>query len=319
MAAPLLSQFPAAHGAHPGRLRDAVDGLTGYDHAVMADSARADPEPRARSARGVVNGSRFDELSLVFVAYASPVQVVAPATRDQVVLVIPLGPMRVTVDDRHFIMTVPFVLSASSETLMLPDPVKGALVGAVELAALTRLLQESFGVTRDFAVDLAQARPIPVTAGPALRRAWSTFAAHPVGETTSLIDSLVVGLSQWTTYRDGGRAFWETPPAYLTQAVTYLRRNQASQISMVELAEAVGIGSRQLQLAFRAHLGCTAQEYLRDIRLDRARTLLRHGRARSDASLTVSEVAAEVGIAHTGRFAQYFTARFGVLPSTLCR
>lgn len=329
MSATLLSGFPVAMATNTGRLRDAVDGLTGYDHAVVAGSTRSSSEDRGgassgasrgavnAAARGVVNGTRFEDLSLVFVAYASPVRVVAPATRDRVVLVIPLGPMGVTVDGKHFVMTTPFLLSASSETLMVPDPVAGALVGAAERSVITEVLRESFGGEREFTVDLAQARPIPVTAGPALRRVWSSFAADPDVDCSPLVDSLVVGLSQWTRYRDSDRPVWTTPPAYLAQAIRYLRRNQSGPVSIVELAEVVGIGSRQLQLAFQAHVGRTAQEYLRDARLDRAWLLLRHGRDGVGGSLTVSEVATEVGIAHTGRFAHYFSERFGVLPSAL--
>lgn len=314
MPTPPLSGFPVAHAANTGRLRDAVDGLTGYDHAVIGGLTGAASLPPVL--RGIVNGARFEELSLVFVAYASPVRVIAPATRDQVVLVVPLGPMGVRVDDRHFLMTTPFVLSASDETLMIPDPVAGALVGAVERTALSELLQESFGASREFSIDLAQARPIPVTAGPALRRVWSSFAADPGGDPSPLVDSLVIGLSQWTHYRDSDQAVWSTPPAYLAQAVRYLRRNLADPVSITKLGDAVGIGSRQLQLAFRAHLGRTAQEYLRDARLDRAWMLLREGDG-AGSTRSVSAVAAEVGIAHTGRFAQYFVERFGVLPSAL--
>ncbi|UOQ60036.1 AraC family transcriptional regulator [Leucobacter rhizosphaerae] len=320
MAAPLLSGFPVARAASAGRLRDAVDGVTGYDHAVLAGSGLQGATPPGAppgSPRGTVNGARFDVLSLVYVAYATPVRVVAPATRGQVVLVVPLGPMDVTVDGRHTRMTTPFVLSASADTVMVPDPAAGALVGAVDASALTALLQESFGADREFAVDLAQARPIPVTAGPALRRVWSTFAADPDGDPSPLVDSLVVGLSMWTTYRDSELTPWSAPPAYLAEAVRHLRRTLSEPVSLASLGEVVGIGSRQLQLAFQAHLGRTAQEYLRDARLDRAWVLLRDAGGGAGSPRSVSEVAAEVGIPHTGRFAQYFVERFGVLPSEL--
>lgn len=327
MTAPLLSGFPVVRAAHTGKLRDAVDGLTGYDHAVR-DQGSAHRGSHAGHP-GVVNGLRRDGVSLVFVAYATSVTVVAPPTDDRVVLVLPRGPMRVEVAGREITATTPFVLSASAETTMHPDPEAGALVGAVPRSEVFSALAASFGAHAEFTVDLNQSRPIPLNAGTALHRAWSSFAANPAPDLEPLIDSLVVGLAPFTRLRNDAVADWVSPPAYLEQAVRHLRRNLAEPVSIGELGELVGIGSRQLQLAFRAHFGRTAQEYLRDARLDRAWSLLRGqstavtgAATKGDQSAgvftrSVSSVAAEVGIAHAGRFAQYFLERFGVLPSTL--
>lgn len=323
MIAPLLSGFPVVRAAHTGKLRDAVDGLTGYDHAVR-DQGVANGGPHS-GPPGVVNGLRREEVSLVFVAYATDVTVVAPPTDDRVVLVLPRGPMRVGVAGREITATAPFVLSASAETTMHPDPGAGALVGAVPRSEVFAALASSFGAHTEFSVDLDQSRPIPLNAATALSRVWSRFAASPAPDIDPLIDSLVVGLAPFTRLRNDTVVDWASPPAYLEQAVRHLRRNLAEPVSIGELGELVGIGTRQLQLAFRAHFGCTAQEYLRDARLDRAWALLRGqsgavvgaGQRPGGSARSVSSVAAEVGIPHAGRFAQYFGERFGVLPSTL--
>jgi AraC-like DNA-binding protein len=305
-----LQKFPVVRTASPGNLRDAVASLTGYNHDVAeALSSKAPPG-------GTVNGIHSDELSLVFVAYAAQVSVFAPPTHDRVVLVIPLGPMTVEVGGRREVMTVPFVLSAAADTIMYPDPVAGALVGSAEVDRLTELLRQVFGENREFAIDLTEQRPIRVGAATALRRTWTDFAVDPqVSSTTDLMDSLLVSLAPHLNYRAESVNDWHTPPNYLVHAVRHLRSNLSEPLSIARVAEMAGIGQRQLQLAFLSHLGCTAQEYLKTIRLDRAHALLSD--RRHSAPKTVAEVSLAVGIPHQGRFAQYFTDRFGVLPSAL--
>ncbi|MCT1476840.1 AraC family transcriptional regulator [Microbacterium sp. p3-SID336] len=314
MTARPLSAYPVERAEDPSRLRDAVGDLIGYDHLVVTR------EPVAAARRhGVVNGGRFDELSLVYVAYATPVRVIAPAAAGHVVLVVPLGPMTVEVAGHRETRTTPFVLSAASDTTMLPDPDAGALVGAVDLGTLVALLRDLFGTEREMTLDLSHRRPLDLNAARALHRTWHSFATVQGGDPADLVDTLLTGLSSFVRFRDGGAVDWATPPPYLTPALRHLHRHLADPLTLADLGDTVGIGTRQLQLAFRAHLGCTAQQYLRDARLDRSWHLLQRHTAHSAAAgtLTVSAVAAEVGIPHTGRFAAYFAQRFRVLPSAL--
>lgn len=332
-----LQRFPVARTSSPGNLQNAVADLTGYDHTVVQSvgtalhsiersSAPASRGPRSlvssgsqTSHSGTVNGVLFDDLSLVFVAYASRVNVFAPPTRDQVVLVIPLGPMTVEVAGRREVMTVPFLLSASADSIMYPDPIAGSLVGSTQLSHLTAKLREVFGEDREFAIDLTDQRAIPVSSGMALRRTWLDFAAEPDAERSgTLVDTMLVGLAPYTNYRANDIndiSDLRTPPSYLIHATRYMRNHMSEPLSLASVAALTGISARQLQLAFRAHLGCTAQEFLKRIRLERAHMLL----TRRDApkGKTVLEVSAEVGIPHQSRFAQYFSERFGVLPSAL--
>lgn len=316
-----LNRFPVAHTVSPGNLQSAVASLTNYDHTVVRSSALATLQPI--SARGSVNGVLFGDLSLVFVAYASHVKVYAPPTRNKVVLVIPLGPMTVEVHGRQETMTSPFLLSASADSVMYPDPVAGSLVGSIPVSHLTATLSEAFGEHREFVIDLTEHRPIPVGSAVALKRTWLEFAAAPETENTSnLVDSMLVSLAPYTKYRTSklsatstSTASRSTPPNYLVHATRYMVNHISEPLSLASIAELTGISARQLQLAFRAHLGCTAQEYLRRIRLERAHHLLTQ--PGSFGRKSVVEVSAEVGIPHQSRFAQYFNERFGVLPSTL--
>lgn len=295
---------------NPGNLRDAVDVLTEYDHGVVQSAHRPRQHP------GVVNGRRLGQVSLVFVAYGSAVSVLGPPAQDQLLLVLPMGPMGVEVSGRRSTQTSPFLLPSASDTTMYPDPAAGALVGAVQVEMLTDVLREVFGAERMFSVDLTEARPLPLSASTALRRSWLEGAEQPdLVDSSALIDSLAIGLVPYTSYRESERLDWARPPAYLFAAVRHLRRHFAEPVSIAQLGESLGIGSRQLQMAFKAHLGCTAQEYLMQVRLDRAWVLLRNPVGQK--ARTVAAVGAEVGIPHQGRFAQYFLERFQELPSAL--
>ncbi|WP_336658828.1 AraC family transcriptional regulator [Leucobacter sp. USHLN153] len=310
MTPAFLSDFPIAHASSTGRLRDAVDGVTGYDHAVTSGAERSG------RVRGTVNGLRIGALSLVYVAYAAPVSVVGPPAKERVVLVVPLGPMQVEVAGHRQVMTAPFVLSGTAQTRMIPDPTAGALVGVLALSTVTTLLRDALGAERECAVDLGHSRPIELHGGTRIRRTWANFAQQPTSDAEALVDALLMGLAPVTMY-GGGEAFEPSPPSYLLEAARYLRRYLSEPITIESLGSTVGIGTRQLQLAFQAHLGCTAQEYLRNARLDRAWAALNDSRPGRDRSPSVATVAAEVGIPHTGRFARYFSDRFGVLPSEL--
>lgn len=305
-----LQKFPVARTASPGNLQDAVAELTGYNHDVVhATSSSFLPN-------GTVNGVRLGDLSLVFVAYAAHVSVLAPPTRDQVVFVIPLGPMAVEVAGHREVLTSPFALSASADSVMYPDPTAGALVGTAHVALVTDLLRDLFGADREFVIDLSKQRPIRLGAGSSLRKSWLGFALDPhSNDTDDLVDALLVSLAQYTNYRAEERVDWMTPPDYLVRAVRHLHTNLGDQVSLANVSELTGIGTRQMQLAFKSHLGCTAQEYLKTIRLERAHVLLTD--RRSSKRKSVAEVSFEVGIPHQGRFAQYFSNRYGILPSAL--
>lgn len=307
-----LQKFPVARTASPGNLQDAVADVTGYNHDVVQAASSSFPP------QGTVNGMRFGELSLVFVAYAAKVSVFAPPTKDQVVFVIPLGPMTIDVAGKRETLTVPFALPASTDSVMYPDPNAGALVGSAQISHLADILRTLFGQDREFAIDLSQRRPIRLAAGGVVKRTWLDFAMNPqTSNVDDLVDCLLVGLAHHTNYRGEEFVDWMNPPDYLVHAVRHLHNHLGEPVSLARVSDATGIGQRQLQLAFKSHLGCTAQEYLKNLRIDRAHELLT-GRA-GTGKRSVAAVSVEVGIPHQGRFAQYFTDRYGIAPSALVR
>jgi AraC-like DNA-binding protein len=87
-----------------------------------------------------------------------------------------------------------------------------------------------------------------------------------------------------------------------------------AQYTVVDLAQAAGVGVRQLQKLFRDEFDMNPTEYLRNARLDRARSDL----LSADAT-TVGEVAYRWGFNHLGRFAAHYEHKFGESPSRTLR
>ncbi|MFJ9393125.1 AraC family transcriptional regulator [Nocardioides sp. NPDC101246] len=100
-------------------------------------------------------------------------------------------------------------------------------------------------------------------------------------------------------------------------AVDLLEAHPERPWKVAELALAVGVSTRTLQEAFQRDLDTTPLEYWRRTRLDRAYTDL----LTADATATsVTQIAAQWGFFHLGRFSQAYRAQFQELPSqTLMR
>jgi AraC-like DNA-binding protein len=95
----------------------------------------------------------------------------------------------------------------------------------------------------------------------------------------------------------------------------WLASQSRRQVTSSELASRAGVTPRTVQRAF-LQTGCTPGEYVRSVRLARARTML----MAPPKDLTVAEAAIAVGFRHLGRFAEAYRRHFGESPSrTLAR
>lgn len=110
------------------------------------------------------------------------------------------------------------------------------------------------------------------------------------------------------------RAPTSLPRAVVARAEEYIRAHCDRPLSLVEIAEAVGVSCRSLQASFKRIGSSSPLKMLRTIRLDEARAKLRKGEA------TVTDVALQLGFFHLGRFSAQYKQAFGELPaSTLSR
>jgi AraC-like DNA-binding protein len=100
-------------------------------------------------------------------------------------------------------------------------------------------------------------------------------------------------------------------PRGVRRALEAMRGNVGREWTVPELAAIAGGSSRTLQRLFKAFLGKTPREALRDIRFDCARRELLQGAA--DAK--VMDVALRSGFTHFGRFSTEYRRVYGETPT----
>jgi AraC-like DNA-binding protein len=94
----------------------------------------------------------------------------------------------------------------------------------------------------------------------------------------------------------------------LERAGEVLRENWQTPPSQDELVRILGIGKSKLKDGFRVFYGCTMTEFVKDIRLHQAQSLLATG------TLNVTQVASQVGYDYTSNFTSAFKIKFGISP-----
>ncbi|WP_306112951.1 MULTISPECIES: GlxA family transcriptional regulator [unclassified Roseovarius] len=99
-----------------------------------------------------------------------------------------------------------------------------------------------------------------------------------------------------------------TNPVIL-DSVKAMESNVAEPVGLEELAAAAGVSPRQLNRLFREKLGRSTMGYYRELRLDKAQSLLRN------SPLSLTEIALATGFANSSHFSRAFTQHFGQPPS----
>ncbi len=100
-------------------------------------------------------------------------------------------------------------------------------------------------------------------------------------------------------------------PAFVRRAQEYVDAHFVQPLQLADLARAAGVPERTLRDGFLRFRGVSPMQYLRQIRLDKARERLRG----APPGLRIADVALDCGFTHLGRFALAYRERFGELPS----
>lgn len=108
----------------------------------------------------------------------------------------------------------------------------------------------------------------------------------------------------------------DSTPTILKRAVAYIDAHAQSDISVIDIAEAVYVTPRALQYMFRKHRACTPMEYVRRVRLHRAHIDLVAGES---ATTSVAEIGRRWGFGHLGRFATGYRRAYGESPRETLR
>lgn len=103
----------------------------------------------------------------------------------------------------------------------------------------------------------------------------------------------------------------------VARAVELMEEQPTESWTIVGLASEAHVSVRALQYGFKRHLGTTPMDYLRRVRLRRARQALLDA---DPGATTVRDVALGCGFMHMSRFATAYREAFGEVPSaTLAR
>ena len=130
-----------------------------------------------------------------------------------------------------------------------------------------------------------------------------------------VVDGLLLG--QPHNYSDAlDRGILRPPFGPVARARQLLEEQPEEPWSTSSLAVRAHLSVRSLQEGFARELGLPPMKYLQQVRLRRARDLLREA---SSAQTTVSTVASGLGLSHLGRFAAAYRRAFGESPSETLR
>lgn len=94
----------------------------------------------------------------------------------------------------------------------------------------------------------------------------------------------------------------------LETAREYIHANFDQNIRLEDLAQTSGLSKSRLIAEFNAHIGVPPLRYLMQVRLEKARAMLRDGSA-------IAEVAYSVGFADQSHLTRHFRAILGVTPA----
>jgi transcriptional regulator GlxA family with amidase domain len=97
---------------------------------------------------------------------------------------------------------------------------------------------------------------------------------------------------------------------HLSRAIQMMADSIDTPLSTAEIAEEIGISTRQLERLFARHLNCTPKKYFVDMRLQRAQNLL------NQTDRTITEVTYACGFSSPSYFARVFKSQFGITPMT---
>ena len=98
--------------------------------------------------------------------------------------------------------------------------------------------------------------------------------------------------------------------SFINKVLNYINENlEDSHLNVEQLAEDMHLSRSQLYRKIKAMTGITANEFIREIRLEKAKHMIESG------SESISEVGFKVGFSSPSYFTKCFKAHFGILPT----
>jgi len=95
----------------------------------------------------------------------------------------------------------------------------------------------------------------------------------------------------------------------INEAISFIRDNFSKDISLEDTAGAANVSPAYLSSIFKEKMGMGYSDYLTDVRLDRAKKLL------TDSSISIKELAGQVGYNDEKYFSKTFKKKVGIKPT----
>lgn len=99
----------------------------------------------------------------------------------------------------------------------------------------------------------------------------------------------------------------------LKKAISFIRLNYPSDITVTEVAQQAGVGERHLRNLFSRHLDLSPLDYLHQIRINKSIELLRN------TELSVKEICFQCGFKSPQYFSRVFKQQTGITPRELTK
>lgn len=97
-------------------------------------------------------------------------------------------------------------------------------------------------------------------------------------------------------------------PTFITDAVNYIHEHYQSDLTLAEVADVVGLYPTYLSEQFKQHMGVKFVDYVIQVRMDRAKKLLR------ETNKPSFEICEKVGYATPAHFTKVFKSKVGCTP-----
>ena len=174
---------------------------------------------------------------------------------------------------------------------------------------LLNALSERLGF-HDFVSELDASRDL-LEKDPTAVREFQRLYDRPMHSERDLLEVAEGIITLIGSSRDDQLNSWQRNSSrLLDDALDYIRMHARDAITVADICNALGVGYRRLDRAFKKHLGHGPKDSILAYRLNGVRDELRT----SDAATAVSDVANGWGFWHLGDFARIYRIEFGELP-----
>ena len=147
-------------------------------------------------------------------------------------------------------------------------------------------------------------------------RAMTQFAEVAVATAIDELADALLGLTRDAYKRRASGAVWIARRRVVERARDYIRSHVADPLTIAMLCQAMHVSRRTLQYCFDDVLGMTPLAYLKAVRLNGVRRVLK---TTSDVPTCIGDVAAQWGFWHLSHFREDYRLMFDENPSDTVR